>query len=151
MYSLPSLGPNEFAIFFLVLWILINFLISRFTGWARMAGHYPDMGGFSGKKWRFQTVTTRMGMGYKGSANVGADARGLYLSIFFIFRFGHPPLFVPWRDITITEKKLYKMKVLEFRFRKTGDLPVRITAKLGDRLAEAAGSNWPGVGPVRSA
>ena len=84
-------------------------------------------------------------MGYKGSANVGADSRGLYLSLFFIFRFGHPPFFVPWRDITITEKQLFKSKVLELRFRKTEDLPVRIFAKLGDRLAEAAGSNWPSI------
>ncbi len=148
MYSLPSLGPNEFAIFFIVLWILIIFLIARLTGWARMAGQYPDVGGFSGRKWRFQTITTRKGMGYKGSANVGADGRGLYLSLFFLFRFGHPPLFVPWRDITIIENKVFKMRVLEFRFRKTGDLPVRIAAKLADRLAEAAGSNWPGVSKV---
>ncbi len=151
MYSLPSIGANEFAIFFIVLWIMVHFLISRLTGWARMAGHYPDMGGFSGKKWRFQTITTRRGMGYRGSVNVGADARGLYLSVFFLFRFGHPPIFVPWRDITITEKKIFKIQLLELRFRKTENLSVRIVAKLGDRLAGAAGSNWPGVKSVRRA
>jgi hypothetical protein len=151
MYSLRSIGPNEFAIFFIVLWIFVNLLISRLTGWARMAGHYPDMGGFSGKKWRFQTITTRRGMGYKGSVNVGADARGLYLSVFFLFRFGHPPIFVPWRDITITEEKIFKIQLLELRFKKTENLSVRIVAKLGDRIAEAAGSNWPGVESVRRA
>jgi len=148
MYSLPSIGPNEFAIFFLFIWILVNFLISRLTGWARMAGHYPAEGGYSGKVWRFQTLTTRRGMGYKGSANVGADSRGLYLSLFFLFRFGHPPMFVPWRDITITEKQVSKTKMLELRFRKTENLPVRIFARLGDRLAEAAGPNWPGISGV---
>ena len=140
-----SLNPLYFAIFFLVLWLLLNLIISRLTGWARMAAHYPVIGAFTGKIWRFQTITTRRGMGYKGSANVGADSRGLHLSLFFIFRFGHPPLFVPWRDITITEKQVFKSKVLELRFRKTEDLPVRIFAKLGDHLAEAAGSNWPSI------
>ena len=82
---------------------------------------------------------------------MGADARGLYLSVFFLFRFGHPPIFVPWRDITITEKKLFKIQLLELRFRKTENLSVRFTVKLGDRLAIAAGSNWPGVKPGRSA
>jgi hypothetical protein len=110
-----------------------------------MAAHYHNAGGFTGKVWRFQTITTRRGMGYKGSANVGADSKGLYLSLFFLFRFGHPPLFVPWRDITITEKQIFKSKVLELRFRKTGDLPVRIFAVLGDRLSETAGSNWPSM------
>jgi len=140
-----SLNPLYFAIFFLVLWILMVFIISRLTGWARMAAHYHNVGGFTGKVWRFQTITTRRGMGYKGSTTVGADSRGLYLSMFFLFRFGHPPLFVPWRDIIITEKQIFRSKVLELRFRKTEDLPVHIFAKLGDRLAEAAGSNWPGI------
>jgi len=140
-----SLNPLYFAIFLLVLWLLLNLIISRLTGWARMAAHYPNVGGFSGKLWRFQTITTRRGMGYKGSTTVGADSRGLYLSLLFIFRFGHPPLFVPWRDITITEKQIFKIRALELRFRKTEDLPLRIFAKLGDRLAEAAGSNWPSI------
>ena len=140
-----SLNPLYFAIFFLVLWILVNFIVSRLTGWARMATHYRNVGGFTGKIWRFQTITTRRGMGYKGSTNVGADSRGLYLSLFFLFRFGHPPLFVPWSDITITEKQIFRSKALELRFRKTEDLHVRILARLGDHLAEAAGSNWPSI------
>ena len=140
-----SLDLSYLAIFLIALWIVVNFVISRLTGWARMAAHYPDMGGFTGKVWRFQTVTTRRGMGYKGNVNVGADSRGLYLSMFVLFRFGHPPLFVPWNDITITEKQVFKLKVLELRFRKTEDLPVRIPGKLGYRLAEAAGSNWPSI------
>jgi hypothetical protein len=140
-----SLNPLYFALFFLVLWVLMNLIISRLTGWARMAAHYPYVGGFTGKIWRFQTVTTRRGMGYKGNVSVGADSRGLYLSMFALFRFGHRPLFVPWHDITITEKQIFKSKALELRFRKTEDLPVRIFAKLGDHLAQAAGSNWPSI------
>jgi hypothetical protein len=85
-------------------------------------------------------------MGYKGCTNVGADSRGLYISFGILFRFGHPPLFVPWGDITITEKQVSKSRMLELRFRKTEDLPVRIFVELGARLVEAAGSNWPGMG-----
>ncbi len=109
-----------------------------------MAVQYPHTGGFAGKVWRFQNLTTRLGMGYKGCATIGADSRGLYLAMFFMFRPGHSPMFVPWRDITIMEKKIFKFKVLELRFRKTEDLPVRIVKKLGDNLAGAAGANWPG-------
>jgi hypothetical protein len=145
MFTLKHINPLYFAIFFLVLWILWNVIVSRLTGWARMAAHYPAVGGFSGKVWRFQTITTRWGMGYKGSTYVGADSRGLYLSLFFLIRFGHPPLFVPWRDITITGKQVFKQKMLELRFSKTEDLPVRISAKLGGLLAEAVGSSWPGL------
>ena len=146
MFTLNHINPLYYAIFFLLFWLLFNFIVSRLTGWAQMAAHYRNAGGLPEKVWRFQTIGTRWGMGYKGSANVGADSRGLHLSLFFIFRLGHPPLFVPWRDITITEKQVFKSKELELRFRKTEDLPVRIFTKLGDHLAEAAGSNWPSIG-----
>jgi len=143
MFTLNHINPLYYAIFFLVLWLLFNFVVSRLTGWARMAAHYQNVGGITCKVWRFQTITTRWGMGYKGCTNVGADSRGLYISFGFLFRFGHPPIFVPWGDIAITEKQISKSRMLELRFRKTEDLPVRIFAKLGDHLAEAAGSNWP--------
>ncbi len=146
MFTLNHINPFYYAIFFLVFWLLLNFIVSRLTGWARITAHYRNAGDFTGKVWRFQTIITRWGMGYKGSTNVGADSRGLYISFGFLFRFGHPPVFVPWGDITLTEKQISKSRMLELRFRKTEDLPVRIYADLGDRLAEAAGSNWPSIG-----
>jgi hypothetical protein len=54
-------------------------------------------------------------------------------------------LFVPWDDVTITEKQEFKSRMLELRFRKTGDLPLRISAELGVSLADAAGASWPGA------
>jgi len=134
------------AVFYLVLWLLLNLLVSRLTGWGRIAAHYRNTGGITCKVWRFQTITTRWGMGYKKSTNVGADSRGLYLFLGVLFRFGHPPIFVPWSDVTVVEKQINRSKMLELRFRKTGDLPVSILPELGARLAKAAGSNWPGRG-----
>jgi hypothetical protein len=145
MFTLNHINPLYYAIFFLSLWLLLNLIVSRLTGFARMAAHYQNAGTFAGKVWRFQTITTRWGMGYKGCSNVGADSRGLYISFGFLFRLGHPPLFVPWGDIAITEKQISKSRMLELRFRKTEDLPVRIFAELGASLAEAAGSNWPSI------
>ncbi len=146
MFTLIHINPFYWAIFFLGLWLLLNFIVSRLTGWAQMAVHYRNAGDLPEKVWRFQTITTRWGMGYKGCTNVGADSRGVYISFGFLFRFGHPPIFVPWGDITITENQVSRSKMLELRFRKTEDLPVRIFAELGARLVVAAGSNWPGIG-----
>jgi len=145
MFTLNHIDPFYWVIFFLIFWLLLNFLVSRLTGWARMAVHYRNPGGWPEKVWRYQTIHTRWGMGYKGCTNIGVDSRGLHFSFGFLFRFGHPPIFVPWGDITITENRISRSKMLELRFRKTEDLPVRIFADLGARLAEAAGSNWPGM------
>jgi len=144
MYHFNRISPVFWVVLSLVLWLLMNYLVSRLTGWGRIAVHYRSDGRIPGRIWRFQTITTRWGMGYKGSTNVGADSRGLYIFFGFFFRFGHPPIFVPWNDITITEKQVIKSKMLELRFRNTRDLPVRIDARLGASLAEAAGPNWPG-------
>jgi len=145
MFTLNHINPFYWAIFFLVFWLLLNFIVSRLTGWAQMAAHYRNAGDLPEKVWRFQTITTRWGMGYKGCTNVGADSRGVYISFGFLFRFGHPPIFVPWGDIAITEKQISKSRMLELRFRKTEDLPVRIFVEFGARLAQAAGSNWPSI------
>lgn len=144
MSTFNSLDLFLLAIFSLVLWLLLNFLISRLTGWGRIAAHYKSTEGIIRKVWRYQTISTRWGLGYKRSTNVGADSRGLYIFFGALFRFGHPPIFVPWGDITITEKEINKRNMLELRFRKTEDLPVRILSELGAHLAKAAGSNWPG-------
>ena len=146
MFTLTHINPFYWAIFFLGLWLLLNIIVSRLTGWAQMAAHYRNAGGLPEKVWRFQTITTRWGMGYKGCTNVGADSRGVYIFFGFLFRFGHPAIFVPWGDITITENQVSRSIMLELRFRKTEDLPVRIFAELGAGLAVAAGSNWPRIG-----
>ena len=145
MFTLNRFNALNWAIFFLAFWLLLNFTVSRLTGWARIAVHYRNPGRFPEKVWRSQTITTRWGLGYKGSTTVGADPMGVYFSFSFLFRFGHPPVFIPWGDIKITEKKTTRSKVLELRFRKTEDLPLRIFPDLGSRLAEAAGSSWPGA------
>lgn len=149
MFTFLHINPLYWALFFLAFWLLLNFIVSRLTGWARIAAHYQNAGSFPVQVWRFQTVTTRWGMGYKGCTTVGADPRGVYFSFSFLFRFGHPPIFVPWSDITISEKQITRSKMLELRFRKTENLPVRIFPDLGDRLAAAAGSNWPGIGTLQ--
>jgi len=138
--------PLYWAIFFLVFWLLLNFTVSRLTGWARIAAYYQNRGSFPEEVWRYQTITTRWGMGYKRCTNVGADSGGLYISFGFLFGFGHPAIFVPWGDITIAEKQIARSKMLELRFRKTEDLPVRIFTDLGHHLEDAAGANWPGTG-----
>jgi hypothetical protein len=33
---------------------------------------------------------------YGGSLNIYSSPEGLYLSVLFPFRLGHPPLFIPW-------------------------------------------------------
>lgn len=41
----------------------------------------------------------RLSARYSGVLTLGADAEGLYLGVIFLFRVGHPRLFIPWSDV----------------------------------------------------
>jgi hypothetical protein len=129
---------------FLAIWMVVLHLLSRLTGWAKLAVRYRSDGTFQGKKWRFQSVAMRMGTGYNNSVIVGASPRGLYMSLFFLFRPGHPALFVRWSEVSVTWKKTWGFRKVELRFQRAADVPVVISIRLAQKLAVSAGSEWPG-------
>jgi len=116
-------------------------------GWRGLAKTYRHAGSFQGKVRRFQTISMKRWTAYGSCVHIGANQEGLFLSVFFPFRPGHPPLFIPWRDISTTEVRFLGGKRLELRFRKNRTVPVRINEESGRLLAEAAGENWPAVEP----
>lgn len=127
-------------------------VIAHLTGWAALASAYPLARPFNGDRWWFQSASMRYGTNYGLCLIAGANRDGLYLSILLPFRPGHPPMFVPWTDIsaTIEQSRMFPYKQLglafvELRFRRVPDVPVRIMQGLGRRLANAAGSAWSGT------
>jgi hypothetical protein len=87
-----------FVVSFLVLWTFILWIISRVSGWHRLAQQYGDTSLFSGEIVRFGSA--RIGWAnYNGALNVGANDMGVYLAPMAIFRPFHPPLFIPWSAV----------------------------------------------------
>ena len=137
--------PELFFAAFVGLWLGISLLVSRLGGWATLATFYRLSGSFNGDCWRFQSGEFRWRVGYNNCLAVGANPTGLYLSVFFLFRFGHPDLFIPWADISvISGKKGFLSIYAEFRFRQASEIPLRINERLLQRIMESAGSSWPG-------
>lgn len=134
----------ELAVFLAVaVWVAILNVLARVGGWATLAEVYPAAGLFEGDRWWFQSAQLRWRVNYGGVLTVGANPRGLYLSVLLPFRIGHPPLFIPWTDISINERKGLGASYFEFRFRRAPGIPVRVMERLGRRMAEAAGRAWP--------
>ena len=94
--------PELFFAAFVGLWIGVSLSVARLGGWATLATFYCFSGSFNGDCWRFQSGELRWKIGYNNGLTVGANPTGLYLSVFFLFRLGHPDLFVPWADISVT-------------------------------------------------
>lgn len=132
--------------------VLIGFLIflfafmARLSGWTTLANYYRFAGTFTGQTWRFQSAQMRWKMGYNNCLTIGADESGLYLSVFFLFRFGHPNLFIPWGDISIRKKKGFLYSHMEFRFQQAPGISFLVNERLEKQIAKAAGNDWPGEG-----
>ena len=137
--------PELFFVAFVGLWIGISLSVARLGGWATLATIYRLSGSFNGDCWRFQSGELRWKIGYNNGLTVGANPTGLYLSVFFLFRLGHPDLFVPWADISVTPGKRGFLSIYtEFRFRQAPMIPFRVNERLTQRILESAGNSWPG-------
>ena len=137
-------NPWQFAIFFIVLWCSISLLLSWIGGWAELARAYRAPGPFSGIKLYLRDGVTRFGTSYGRCLTVGANSEGLYLAIVFLFRVGHPPLFIPWRDISIRPTRFFFVRYYEFEIRQAPSVRVRLRKRTGEEVKEAAGSAWAG-------
>jgi hypothetical protein len=87
---------------------------------------------------------------YGSCLTVGATPRGLYLAALFIFRIGHPPLFMPWTDISIGEQRGWWFNYVVLRFRRAPSIPLQVSEQLGRCLADRAGPAWPARGQASS-
>lgn len=91
---------------FLGFWHVLLTGIARFGGWGKLADRFvATVQPTDGKLYRAQSMNIGM-TNYNGCIWMRVTARGLYLSVLFPFRPGHPPLLIPWHVIThVTEKK----------------------------------------------
>src|ERR1700690_1805840 len=95
--SKPWLTPVLLPVF----WATASWMISIFGGWSSLAEVYRDTEGRTFLRvWRWRSGQFRFGMHYNNCLNFGADEQGLSISVVAFFRIGHPPLFVPWSQVT---------------------------------------------------
>ena len=83
--------------------------------------------------------TPQGGGGYNNILTVGADPDGMYVSVFVLFRFGHPPLFIPWEDVSAEAKRVWLFNVVILKFARCPSIPFWISRKLADKLEMASG------------
>jgi len=80
---------------------------------------------------------------YNRVLTIGVSPEGLYLASMFLFRFMHPPLFVPWSEIKVRRKNGWVFEYVIFTMGHELAIPLRIRAKLAAKLRESAGIYWP--------
>jgi hypothetical protein len=94
-----------FPAYFVALWLLVSAVISLIGGWTKLAGAFRLGEPFVGQQWKGQSGQMRWIAGYGNCLTVGCNTEGLYLATMPLFRFRHPPLLVPWSEISISQRK----------------------------------------------
>lgn len=131
-----------FPLFFASLWLAITALLSLLSGWPALMKAFPD---------RDETPVLRLS-GQSGSMGLGVNMRGvltfrvcpsgLRIGIARLLGPFSQPFLVPWDRLSITREHVLFMDVVKLQLGQTGTLIV--STDLADKLARAAGGNWPG-------
>lgn len=122
-----------FPVFFLG----IIFLLGRIGGWASLASHYGYSGSSNGpgksQLRRFRSLSlVRLRLlpcNYGNIINMSVDDQALYISTMKVFSIGHSPLRIPFRDITLSHKKVFFVNVARLHVSKMPELEIRMAAK----------------------
>jgi hypothetical protein len=132
----PYLVPALFVVF----WFIMMAVLAQASGWAILADIYPAHESYEGPAKRFSSISLEriknMPATYNGVVNVGADARGLRLSLFFLFRPYHPELAAPWSEISARSKKSLLVDGVELSFARAPAVRLAMPRALAEWAAE---------------
>jgi hypothetical protein len=98
-----SEGPAWFAyvfpFIFVAGWLLVSAGVSEASGWRRLAKRFPAQ--MKPKKGNADgTISLGHGVGRQyGMYNLIATRSGLFIEVNLLFRFLHPPVMVPWKEV----------------------------------------------------
>lgn len=128
---------------FFLIWLLVSFVVSFIGGWFSLARRFRSQAPFVGSKWRGQSGMMR-GLGhYRNCLVIGANPTGLYLAVFLPFRVAHPPLLIPWSEVTLSRGRIFFVNIVRFQLGREQPIPLSIRESLAGKLREAAGNAWP--------
>lgn len=129
--------------YLVVLWLLVGATLSFVGGWFSLSRLYRTQVRFDGAKWGGQSGRMRWLTSYNHVLTLGANREGLYLACMFLFRFMHPPLLIPWREIKVGRSKDWFFEYVTFTMGHEVAIPLKIRAKVAERLKHEAGNYWP--------
>lgn len=127
-----------FPVFFCGLWITLFFLIARWGGWRTLAAAYPSSGTPMGERFRMRSAQLRWGCNYNNCVTFFTSQSGLHLSMPFLFRFGHSPIFLPWSELRAHEERLWSTTVSVITSARCPDVPIKLRKPLASQLLAPA-------------
>jgi hypothetical protein len=126
----------------LFLYFTVSFVVSWWSGWAVLARRFRLRSKFVGSQWRFQSGQMRWLCGYGNCLTVGANSDGLYLSTLPFFPLFHPPLFIPWTEVSFVSKGLFFVAGVRFGLGRDTSTPLWVQERLAERPYGTCGFSY---------
>lgn len=139
------IAGGGFLVGFPILWMTVLFFVSRIGGWAGLATQFSTNDAPSGERFSWSSAHLNWFARYGNTINVTVSSQGIHLQPVIIFRFGHRPIFIPWRAIS----SMSRSKIFGFSWTKlvvdghTGRRDWQI-ALYGNSLADCLQRHAPG-------
>ena len=138
-------------ILFISFWLFMCYWLSETSGWRYLAQRYPKPKALINGKIYFQSLGMQQADlpminrgGYKSIVTIGLNQDGMSLSTTLpFFRFAHPPIYVPWQDITmqvINRPGFWPIQLVKISFVKS-DIAIYISFSLAEKIRQV--SNLP--------
>ncbi len=129
-----------FPLAFVAFWLLLFRLVSAWGGWGLLAEAYPSPGSPTGERLRMRSAQLRAGCNYNNCITFLASPAGLQLSMPLPFRFAHAPIFLPWSELEARRDRAWLVEVIVLRARRQPGIPIKLHARLAERLLAHAGA-----------
>jgi len=131
------------ALDILFTYIAVSVVISYVGGWASLSKRFRFRGQFPGSRWRGQSGQMRWIAGYRHCLTVGANENGLYLATFPFFPLAHPPLLIPWSEVSHSKRRMFFFPMVRFELGRETAVPFWVRETLAERLRNVAGKARP--------
>ncbi len=126
-----------------IVYVTVSMVISYVGGWASLSKRFRFRGQFSGSRWRGQSGQMRWIAGYRSCLTVGSNEDGLCLATFPFFPLGHPPLLIPWNEVSHSKRRMLFFPMVRFELGRDTAVPFWVRESLAERLRHVAGKAWP--------
>lgn len=131
--------PLYFIPFFVSgVFILVCYVISFLGGWFSLSQRFrkesEPYGDTRSAGPLIYEVNLRFWTRYSSAIRMTAAKDALYLSVFFLFRIGHPPLRIPWNEIRFGKTKFLWRRYVVLTLGQQERIPMRISERMARNL-----------------
>jgi hypothetical protein len=98
--------PHPLLILFVmaVLWPFVTGFIAIFGGWRHLSWSFPSVPIVDGERYARQSVSLSLFGSYGSGVHVTLTEKGVHMAPMILFRLFHPPILVPWANVTACER-----------------------------------------------